>query len=29
MPSELVHRQLMYESIAGILTGIVTALVNK
>ena len=29
MPPELVHNQLMYESIAGILTGIVTALVNK
>jgi hypothetical protein len=29
MPAELVHNQLMFESIAGILTGMVTALVNK
>ena len=29
MPPELVHNQLMFESIAGILTGVVTALVNK
>jgi len=29
MPPSLVHNQLMYESIAGIFTGIVTALVNK
>ena len=29
MPPELVHKQIIFESIAGILTGIVTAFVNK
>ena len=29
MPPALVHKQIIFESVAGILTGIVTALVNK
>ena len=29
MPSELLHKQLIFDTVAMILTGIVTALVNK